>query len=224
MEYIDIRSRLSALYGERGSSPRVGYGQYPAVLVVDMVKVFTQPGTPLVCPLESEIKQIKRILAVARSREVPIIFSTVIYNDPIECGIWIKKTPFANLLGPDSELTEVDERLERQPSESLLIKNYPSCFFGTDLVSRLVYQQIDTLIIVGCSTSGCVRATAVDACSYGFHTVLVAEAVGDRADAPHIANLFDIDAKYGDVVSVEDVLKYLEENGVEFTKHSLNGL
>ena len=144
---------------------------------------------------------------------MPTIFSTVMYDSLIEAGIWNKKVPqdIIPLLREGSELVEPDPRLERRVSESLLVKKHPSCFLGTDLVSRLIYQKVDTLIIVGCSTSGCVRATAVDACSHGFHTILVAEAVDDRASAPHITNLFDIDAKYGDVVSVEDVLKYLKE-------------
>jgi maleamate amidohydrolase len=212
MEYSDIREKLLAAYGDRGPAPRVGFGQHPAVLVVDMVNAFTRPGAPLACPLDSEIEQIKRILEVARRRKVPVIFSTVMYGASIEAGVWIKKVPAGviKLLGKDSELVKVDTRLKRRASESLLVKKYASCFFGTDLVSRLIYQNVDTLIITGCATSGCVRATAVDACSHGFHTIVIAEAVGDRAVAPHIANLFDIDAKYGDVVSIEDVLKYLK--------------
>jgi maleamate amidohydrolase len=190
----------------------MGFGQYPAVLVIDMVKAFTQPGAPLACSLDSEIKNIKRILVVARGSHVPIIFSTVMYGSQIEAGVWNKKVPggVIGLLGEKSELVETDPRLERQNSESLLVKKYPSCFFGTDLVSRLISQRIDTLIIVGCSTSGCIRATAVDACSHGYNTIIVAEAVGDRTHAPHIANLFDIDAKYGDVVSTDEVLAYLK--------------
>ena len=213
MEYSDVRGKLLAAYCDRGPSPRVGFGQHPAILVVDMVNAFTQADAPLACPLDSEIEQIKRILGIARRRKVPVIFSTVMYGSLIEAGVWIKKVPAGviKLLGEGSELVEVDPRLKRRASESLLVKKYPSCFFGTDLVSRLIYQKVDTLIIVGCATSGCVRATAVDACSHGFHTIVVAEAVGDRAIAPHIANLFDIDAKYGDVVSVEDTLKYLKD-------------
>jgi nicotinamidase-related amidase len=92
----------------------------------------------------------------------------------------------------------------------LLVKKYASCFFGTDLAARLVTRQVDTLIITGCTTSGCVRASAVDACSLGLHTIVVQEAVGDRAELPHIANLFDIDAKYGDVVQLDEALTYVQ--------------
>jgi nicotinamidase-related amidase len=93
----------------------------------------------------------------------------------------------------------------------LLVKKYASCFFGTDLAARLITRGIDTLLITGCTTSGCVRASAVDACSFGLHTIVIQEAVGDRADLPHIANLFDIDAKYGDVVGLDEALAYLEQ-------------
>lgn len=92
----------------------------------------------------------------------------------------------------------------------LLVKKYASCFFGTDLVARLQSRRVDTVLLAGCTTSGCVRATAVDACSYGFHTIVVEEAVGDRAELPHLASLFDIDAKYGDVVSLEEAAGYLD--------------
>src|SRR5438105_12087856 len=102
-------------------------------------------------------------------------------------------------------------RLERRPREMLLVKKYASCFFGTDLAARLVSRQVDTLIITGCTTSGCVRASAVDACSLGLRTIVVQEAVGDRAELPHIANLFDIDAKYGDVVQLEEALTFLAQ-------------
>jgi nicotinamidase-related amidase len=180
-----------------------------------MVKAFTQPGTPLSLSLESEITQIKRILYAARKCEVPIIFSTVAYGSEIEAGVWNRKVPKGAIrqLMENVALSEVEPALERRASESILIKKYPSCFFGTDMVSRLIFQKVDTLIIVGCATSGCVRATAVDACSHGFHTIVVAEAVGDRRADSHIANLFDIDAKYGDVVSIEDALGYLKDIG-----------
>jgi nicotinamidase-related amidase len=93
----------------------------------------------------------------------------------------------------------------------LLVKKYASCFFGTDLVARLISRGVDTLLIAGCTTSGCVRASAVDACSYGFRTIVVEQAVGDRAALPHLASLFDIEAKYGDVRSLDDTVRHLDE-------------
>lgn len=104
---------------------------------------------------------------------------------------------------------QIDERLQFGPSDSLLVKKYASCFFGTDLVPRLLARGIDTLIIAGCTISGCVRATAVDACQTGFRPMIVREAVGDRSEAAHVQSLFDLDAKYGDVVTLNDTLSYL---------------
>ncbi len=139
-----------------------------------------------------------------------MIFSAVAYDPELqEAGIWIRKIPSNSWLVEGSEWVEIDERLEQRPHETTLVKKYASCFFGTDLAARLVSRRIDTLIVTGCTTSGCVRATVVDACSFGFHTIVVEEAVGDRAALPHAASLFDIEAKYGDVVSLADTLTYL---------------
>jgi nicotinamidase-related amidase len=150
------------------------------------------------------------LLHLARRDDVPIIFSTVAYDPELqEAGLWIRKIPSNEWLVEGSEWVEVDERLDRRQSEMVLVKKYASCFFGTDLAARLVSRRIDTLLITGCTTSGCVRATAVDACSYGFHTIVVEEAVGDRAELPHHASLFDIDAKYGDVVPLAEAAAYL---------------
>jgi nicotinamidase-related amidase len=196
-------------YVKKGFAARVGFGQRPALLVIDMIRAFTDLRSPLASNLDPQMEAIRRLLAVAREREIPIIFSTVAYDAELqEAGIWIRKIPSNSWLVEGSEW--VDERLERRPREMLLVKKYASCFFGTDLAARLVTRQVDTLIITGCTTSGCVRASAVDACSLGLHTIVVQEAVGDRAELPHIANLFDIDAKYGDVVDLDEALGYVQ--------------
>ena len=198
------------VYVKRGFAARVGFGQRPALLVIDIIRAFTDLRSPLASNLDSQVDAIKRLLAVARERAIPVIFSTVVYDRELqEAGLWIRKIPSNSWLVEGSEWVEVDRRLGRQPDEMLLVKKYASCFFGTDLAARLITRGIDTLLITGCTTSGCVRATAVDACSYGLHTVVVQEAVGDRAELPHIANLFDIDAKYGDVVALDEALAYL---------------
>lgn len=197
-------------YVTRGLAGRMGFGERPAIVVIDMINAFTDLRSPLAGQLDTELKEIKRLLDVARERSVPIIFSTVAYDPKFqEAGLWIRKIRSLDVLVQDSEWVKVDPRLERQPNETLLIKKYASCFFGTDLASRLVSRRLDTLIITGCTTSGCVRATAVDSCSLGFHTIVPQEAVGDRAELPHWANLFDIEAKYGDVVSLDETLDYL---------------
>ena len=198
-------------YVRKGFAARVGFGARPALLVIDIIRAFTDLRSPLASNLDSQVAAIGTLLPAARQQEIPVIFSTVAYDaDLQEAGIWIRKIPSNSWLVEGSEWVELDERLDRQPREMLLVKKYASCFFGTDLAARLVTRQVDTLLITGCTTSGCVRATAVDACSLGLHTIVVQEAVGDRAELPHIANLFDIDAKYGDVVDLQDALGYLE--------------
>lgn len=206
-EYDRLRNEFKA----KGLGGRVGFGQQPAIVVVDLITGFTDSRSPLAGNLDAQVEATSSLLKSARSHEVPIIFTTVAYDTDLqEAGLWIRKIPSNNWLVEGSEWIELDERLERQPDEMLMVKKYASCFFGTDLIARLQSKRIDTLVIVGCTTSGCVRATAVDACSYGFHTIVVEDAVGDRAELPHQASLFDIDAKYGDVVNLNDAKEYLE--------------
>ncbi len=198
-------------YVKKGLGARVGFGERPALLVIDMIRGFTDLTSPLAGKLDSQVDAINELLAVAREKGIPIIFSTVAYDQDLqEAGVWLRKIPSISWLVEGSEWVEVDERLNKRPNEMLLVKKYASCFFGTDLASRLVSHRVDTLIVTGCTTSGCVRASAVDACSFGLHAIVPQEAVGDRAELPHYANLFDIDAKYGDVVSLEETVAYLE--------------
>jgi maleamate amidohydrolase len=198
-------------YVKKGFAARVGFGHRPALLVIDMIRAFTDLRSPLASNLDSQMDAIRVLLEHAREHEIPIIFSTVAYDRELqEAGIWIRKIPSNSWLVEGSEWVELDERLQRQSREMVLVKKYASCFFGTDLSARLVSRHVDTLLIAGCTTSGCVRASAVDACSLGLHTIVVQEAVGDRAELPHIANLFDIDAKYGDVVELGEAVSYLQ--------------
>lgn len=206
--------RLREEFKAKGLGGRVGFGERPAIIVVDMITGFTDSRSPLAGDLDSQLEATNVLLEAARSQDVPIIFTTVAYDaDLQEAGLWIRKIPSNNWLVEGSEWIELDERLGRRPNEMLLVKKYASCFFGTDLVARLQSRRIDTVIIVGCTTSGCVRATAVDACSYGFHAIVVEDAVGDRAKLPHLASLFDIQAKYGDVVPLGEAKDYLEALG-----------
>lgn len=203
-------ARLLREFQAKGLGGNVGFGERPALLVIDMTPAFTDPRSPLAGELEPQIAAIQKLLAAARAGRVPVIFTTVAYAaDLQDAGVWIRKMPVNRELLAGSQWVEIDPRLGRRPGEMLLVKKYASAFFGTDLVSRLQAQRVDTVILTGTSTSGCVRATAVDACSYGFHTVVVKEAVGDRALLPHLASLFDIQAKYGDVLGVVEVENYI---------------
>lgn len=207
----DEYDRLRAEFREKGFGGRVGFGERPALLAIDFITGFTDLRSPLAGHLDAQLEATNVLLRTAREVGIPVIFSTVAYDaDLQEAGIWIRKIPSNSLLVEGSEWTLVDKRLGQRPGEMTLVKKYASCFFGTDLAARLVSRQVDTLIIAGCTTSGCVRATAVDACSYGFRAIVVEEAVGDRAGLPHAASLFDIDAKYGDVVDLGTANSYLQ--------------
>lgn len=192
---------------------RVGYGGHPAILVVDLQIGFTAPElSPVAGELGAVIAATNRLLAAARAAGAPAYFTVIAY-DP-ECaddaGLWPKKGPYLRKLTLGSDLVKLDPRVERRPSDLLLVKKYASAFFGTHLAAMLAAKGIDTVVVTGCTTSGCVRATIVDALGYGLRPIVPLEAVGDRAEEPHEASLFDIDAKYGDVVSLEETLAYLK--------------
>jgi nicotinamidase-related amidase len=199
----------------RGFGLKIGFGERPALIVIDMLKGFTDPAMPLGAPLESQIEAQKPLLDVAHQRSIPVIFSTVIYYDADikDAGLWGIKMKGSFTLRAGTPAVEIDSRLDMQKGDSLLVKKYASCFFGTDLLSRLNNMRADTLIITGCTTSGCVRATAVDAVQNGFRPMVVREAVGDRSQAAHDQSLFDLNAKYADVVSLDETLQYMRTVG-----------
>lgn len=204
-------SQEHEFFRQRGFGLRIGFGKRPALLVIDMINAFTDPTMMLGADLDGPIEATRQMLQVAHDNGVPVIFSTVSYSEPgqKDAGIWALKQKGAITLVTGSHGVQIDDRLQFGPSDSLLVKKYASCFFGTDLVPRLLARGIDTLIIAGCTTSGCVRATAVDACQTGFRPMIVREAVGDRSETAHVQSLFDLDAKYGDVVTLNDTLRYL---------------
>ncbi len=206
MDWKDVQQD----YQRKGLGESVGFGQRPAIVVVDFIKSFTDPASPLGSNLDAEVEATARLLALARRKRAPVVFTTVAYDPNFrEAGVFITKLPALKLLVKGSEAVEVDPRLGMLPDEHLLVKSYASAFFGTSLSSLLVSQGIDTVIVTGCTTSGCVRATAVDSMQHGFRTIVPRQCVGDRAEMPHEANLFDINAKYGDVVDLDEVLRYL---------------
>lgn len=197
-------------YATKGLGGRIGFGSRPAIIVVDLIKGFTSRTSPFGSDLDAEVVATNQLLALARPRDIPVIYSTIVYDPSLrDAGLWLAKIASNKWLVEGSEWIELDSRLDRQPGETLLVKKYASCFFGTDLMSQLQTLGVDTVVIAGCTTSGCVRATAVDACSSGLHTIVVEEAVGDRARLPHLAALFDIDSKYGDVLSLEETSDHL---------------
>jgi maleamate amidohydrolase len=196
----------------RGFGLKMGFGRNPALLVIDLIKAFTDENRTLGANLDKQIAATQELLKLAHKRAVPVFFSTVRYDDADlrDAGIWRLKQKGVVDLAADTNGHELDERLDFAPSDSMLLKKYASCFFGTDLVPRLTSRGIDTLIMTGCTTSGCVRATAVDAVQNGFRPIVVREGVGDRSLAAHEQSLFDLNAKYADVVSLEEAASYLD--------------
>jgi maleamate amidohydrolase len=191
---------------------RIGFGRRPAVLVIDFIKAYVTPGSPLYAPdVVGAVARTRDLLAVARSRQVPVVFTKVLYNGSLlDGGLFVKKVPVLQRMVAGEPLSELVDELPVLPSDTVVVKQYASAFFGTTLASTLTALGVDTLIITGCSTSGCVRATAVDAMQHGFRGIVPRECVGDRHAAPHEANLFDINAKYGDVVSLGEVVERLQ--------------
>jgi maleamate amidohydrolase len=189
----------------------VQLGTRPAVLVVDFTCGFTDPECALGSDLTQEVEATKRLLDTARAKGVPVIFTTIGFEPSLkDGGLWLEKVPSLGDLQVGSHWVEIDPRLERRDDETILLKKGASAFFGTNLAAILVSEGIDSVVLCGATTSGCVRATAIDLLQYGFPTLVPRECVGDRAQAPHEANLFDIQAKYADVVSLEDALAYVE--------------
>ena len=195
-----------------GFGGRGGFGRRPALIVVDMTLGFTDPESPLACDLDGPVENIRKLLEAARGAEIPVAFTTVAYreSDKLTAAAFIDKVPALLTLEAGSRWGEIDPRIAPRESEPVLNKLFASAFYGTGFPSLLAAAGVDTLIVTGASTSGCVRATAVDALQYGYRPIVPREAVGDRNPEAHDANLYDIDAKYGDVVRVEEALQYLE--------------
>jgi maleamate amidohydrolase len=200
-------------YETAGFQGRVGFGQRPAVLVIDLAKAWVDPSQTLGSDLSGVVQQTTRILKVAREAGVPVAFTTMAFEDGLADlpRVLLAKTPHLAELTRNSDLIALHEDLQRDPRrEPLIVKPRASAFFATNLLTILNDWRVDTCIIVGCSTSGCIRATAESSINYGFHTIVPREAVGDRSASAHEANLFDIDARYGDIVGVDEVLDYIK--------------
>lgn len=198
-------------YERAGMGGSFERGTSPAVLVVDFNRGSCDPACPHGMDLETEVQATKRILDVARAKGLPVVFTTNAY-DPSLCdaGIWLQKIPALRAFTLGSLEAEIDPRLERRSDEPLVVKKAVSPFFGTNLATLLTSRGIDTVVLTGSTTSGCIRAAAIDLVQYGYPTLVPRECVGDRAQGPHEANLFDIHSKYADVVSLDEALAYLE--------------
>jgi maleamate amidohydrolase len=211
-ETLETHEALDSNYGSTGFNNRLGFGAKPALILIDLVEAYFRVGSPLYHPrfneaLESSI----RLQEAAHKASIPVILTNVrVQKGGADGGIFFKKSRIPMLcFEGDNPLGDFPPSLKPGPDDIILTKRYPSAFFASYLSSMLTAGGIDTLLIGGVSTSGCVRATAVDACQYGFRPMVIREACGDRHPGPHDANLFDINAKYGDVVSEEETMTYM---------------
>jgi nicotinamidase-related amidase len=199
-----------AYYKERGIfQGKFGFGKRPALIVIDMAYGWTDPayagGSPR---LDSAIAAIQKLLPACRAKKLPIVYTTSVYRDEPQFKSAADFSP--KFRKWDERACAIDERVKPLPSEYVIGKEHASAFAGTPLVGWLIGQQVDTVLITGCSTSACVRATAVDAKSFQFKPIIVREAVQDRAQFSHEFTLFDIQARFADVVKVDEVLGYVE--------------
>lgn len=194
----------------RAYDNRIGFGESPALLIIDFVEAYFDPSCELYADVQDALDSTLRIRDAARAASVPVIYTNVVYHPSgINGGRFFQKAMPLRHFVEGSPMGAWAKGLEPDPSELVISKQYPSAFFGTSLASTLAARRIDTVILTGITTSGCVRASCVDASSHGFIPIIPAEAVGDRHPAPHEANLHDMDAKYGDVVTEAETIGWL---------------
>jgi maleamate amidohydrolase len=198
------------VYRQQGFGNRSGLGRTPALLIVDFVNGFNDPALFGGGNIGTAIAGTKRLLQCARAHRLPIAFTRVVYaEDGSDAGIFCLKAPGLAALTELAAASQIVPELTPLAGEYVLRKTQPSAFFGTNLSGWLVSKGVDTLLVAGCTTSGCVRASVVDSMSYNFRTIVVTDCVGDRAIAPHEANLFDMGQKYADLMTSAEVIDQL---------------
>lgn len=211
---------MSARYGQEtddtyqraGFGAPVRRGRRPAIVVVDLTRGFTEDAYPSGADLTAVVKSTATLIEAGRPAGVPVIYTAIAYSPAEAAGesvTWLDKATGMRAMLEGTDAVALDPRLPRQSRDLLVVKKGASAFFGTSLASDLVGLGCDTVLVCGATTSGCVRATAVDAVQSGFPVLVPRECVGDRAQGPHEANLFDIQAKYGDVVDLTEAVDYL---------------
>jgi maleamate amidohydrolase len=194
-----------------GFSGRVGWGARPAVVVIDLVRAYTHPDGPFALPdAQAAVEATAELVETARGKDVPVVWTVVRYAAGLaDGGLFVRKVPALACFAEDAAGDWGDLALEPMAGELVVVKQYASAFFGTSLATTLHTAGVDTLVIAGVSTSGCVRATAMDALNSGFRPQVVRDACADRTPALHDSNLADLDAKYADVVEMTEVLAHL---------------
>ncbi len=195
---------------EKAYNRRVGFGEQPALILVDFVQAYFDPDCELFADVDEALAAALRVRAAAAQVGVPVILTNVVYHpSAIDGGRFFEKVAPLRHFVAGGPLGAWAPGLAPRPEELVISKQYPSAFFGTSLASTLTARGIDSVLLAGLTTSGCIRATCIDAMSHGFRTAVIADACGDRHPAPHDANLFDMNAKYADVVSAAEAIDFL---------------
>lgn len=202
-------SDLNDDYGKAGFGGSLGFGKYPALILIDMARAYIEPDAPLYVGSEDAFQSMIVLTNMARESDVPIIFTRVEYAPGgADGGLFYEKVAALSLFQHGEPLGEFDRRLEPQEGDIVVTKQYPSAFFGTSLASTLNTLRVDTCLFAGFSTSGCVRASALDALQHGYRPIIVPEACGDRDPAVQSANLFDLKQKYADLKGLDSIQRY----------------
>lgn len=197
-----------------GFGSSLGWGTRPVLLVIDMMRAYFTAGSPLCLPDRSAVDGCARMVAAARNVGVPVIHTRVTYSASLtDAGLFVRKVPALALLVEGGPLGQFEPAVSPVPDETVVVKQYASAFFGTSLASTLRAASVDTTLICGVSTSGCIRATATDALQHGFAPLVIRDACADRTTAIHEANLFDLSAKYADVITAADAVEHLSGTG-----------
>lgn len=211
-------AQATELYQARGFQRRVGFGKKPALINVDLANAWTRPGNPFTCEKIDEeiIPGVQRLLAACRANNHPVVHVTTCYqvtdrkNPHTDMGLWHNKIPVDVVSQADENLWAIDSRIAPIEGEQVLIKKRASSFHGTYLAGFLRAAGVDTILVTGVTASACVRTTLCDGLAEGFRTIAVRECIGDRVPGAVEWNLFDIDAKFADVESVDRCVDYLQ--------------
>jgi maleamate amidohydrolase len=196
------------VYEAQGFGRRMALGHRPALLVVDFVNGFIDPAIFGGGNIGQAAERTRELVRLWRSRSATIAFTRIVYaEDGSDAGVWCEKVPGLRQLTEHASASQIVEFLAPTTGDLIIRKRQASAFFETELASALRYRSIDTVVIAGCTTSGCVRASVVDAIGHNFRPVVVSDCVGDRAIGPHEANLFDLQQKYADLISAQEADK-----------------
>lgn len=199
------------IYQKQGFGHNSGFGERPCLLIVDFVNGFADPAQFGGGNIDDAITNTSVLLAKAREMQLPVAFTRVVYaDDGSDAGVFCLKAPNLVALTEHAPASQVVTELEPSNGEYVIAKTQPSAFFGTNLAAWLIARRVDTVLVTGCTTSGCVRASVIDSMSYNFRTIVVSDCVGDRAIGPHEANLFDMEQKYADLMTAAEVAGALD--------------